>query len=233
VQSSLPTLRLVTSSPAKPRPNLLPTAYVEARTALAACTRVDECKSWADKALALESYAKQMKDQSLLNLATKIRDRAVRRGGELLAEVKRERGKRTDKPGAPGHTKFEAAIKDAGLSPHQAKTMIRVASVPHDKFEALVETDRPANVKQLAELGTRKTERVMPKPYGNEWIDWVTAVRHLSALPACSLDVLASRDPYQIDRLRKDCAEALVNLDLWRRTLENGHGRPKATGDPD
>jgi len=50
---------------------------------------------------------------------------------------------------------------------------------------------------------------------------------------ALPLDVLASRDPYQIERLRKDCAEALVNLDLWRRTLENGHGRPKATSDPD
>jgi hypothetical protein len=160
-----------------------------------------------------------MKDESLLDLATRIRDRAVQRGGQLLLEVRRERGKRTDRPGGPSPTKFAAAIHDAGLSRDQANTMMRVARVPQVQFEELVERDQPASVKQLAELGTRKGERVMPEPYRDEWIDWVSAVRHLSALPACGLDVLAVRDPYQVERLREQCAEAVRNLDLWRQKL--------------
>jgi hypothetical protein len=63
---------------------LLPTNYVSAKQALAACSKVDECKSWADKAMALKSYAKQMKDSQLEEMAQRIRDRAVRRGGEYV-----------------------------------------------------------------------------------------------------------------------------------------------------
>jgi hypothetical protein len=56
-----------TGAPAKTkvRPDLLPATYVEAKSKIAVCARIDECKSWADKAVALKSYAKQMKDRSL------------------------------------------------------------------------------------------------------------------------------------------------------------------------
>jgi hypothetical protein len=65
-----------------------------------------------------------------------------------------------------------------------------------------------------------KVAKVMPKPFRDQWIDWTHSVQHLAALPACGLDVLACRDPYRIERLQRDCAEALVNLNLWRQTLE-------------
>jgi hypothetical protein len=42
-------------------------------------------------ALALASYAKQMRDEALLEMARKIRARAIQRGGELLEQEKRER----------------------------------------------------------------------------------------------------------------------------------------------
>jgi hypothetical protein len=80
----------------------LPATYVDAKNSLATCQRIDECKTWSDKAMALESYARQMKDDSLLNMATKIRDRAVQRGGQLLLNLKREKGRRTDQPSARG-----------------------------------------------------------------------------------------------------------------------------------
>src|SRR5258707_10251828 len=78
--------------PTKPGPDLLPVTYVEAKSKIAVCARIDECKSWADKAVALKSYAKQMKDRSLINMAQKIMDRAVKRGGELLQQVKAQKG---------------------------------------------------------------------------------------------------------------------------------------------
>ena len=71
-------------APAGPR---LPATYEAAKQALAECTRVDECKDWADKAAALASYARQRDDHTLLNLAQRIQARAMRRIGELSSEL--------------------------------------------------------------------------------------------------------------------------------------------------
>ena len=65
-----------TISPANAR---LPQTYESAKTALSECVALDECKSWADKAAALASYAKQANDDELMKMATRIRDRAIRR----------------------------------------------------------------------------------------------------------------------------------------------------------
>jgi hypothetical protein len=216
---------------AKAPSGLLPTTYVAAKKSLATCERIDECADWANKALALKSYAKQMKDESLEAMAQRIRDRAVRQGGKLLLKVQAARGGDRGGGGRGGLQRVPrsplqsrtAVAKDAGLSPHQAKQMVRVAGVPDAQFEKLVERDKPATVKELAEIGIRKAEKIMPKPYRDEWIDWTNAVAHLAALPACGLDVLASRDPHRIERLRQECAEAFGNLNLWRATLEKVH----------
>lgn len=193
----------------------LPVTYVEARTALAKCARVDECKNWADKATALAAYARQMKDTKLLDDARRIQDRAIRRGGELLQQVKAAKGQRTDL-GHRGAQGRNATANGAGLSPAQAKQMLRVANVPKGQFEALVEGPRPPTAKQLAEIGTKKHPQPKPEPYRNEWIDWTSAVRALAALPACGLDVLAKRNPLERERLQTEAARAIVNLKLWR-----------------
>ncbi len=65
----------------------LPATYEAAHKAIAKSSRIDECKSWSDKAAALASYARQAKDQSLCVMAERIRARATRRCGELLKKV--------------------------------------------------------------------------------------------------------------------------------------------------
>lgn len=65
----------------------LPAVYESAQRALADCAKIDECKSWADKAAAMASYAKQSDDKTLFNFAVKIQARAIRRCGELLREI--------------------------------------------------------------------------------------------------------------------------------------------------
>ena len=79
----------------------LPVSYEAARTALANCAQVDECKDWADKALALASYAKQANDETLFKMATRIRARAIQREGELLKEIEAQSGRRTDLEPSP------------------------------------------------------------------------------------------------------------------------------------
>jgi hypothetical protein len=64
----------------------LPTSYEQAKIALASCDKIDECQDWANKAVALASYAKMADDDSLRQMADKIQARAVRRMGELLKQ---------------------------------------------------------------------------------------------------------------------------------------------------
>ena len=57
----------------------LPQRYEAARSAIAECERIDECKDWSDKAAAMASYARQAKDDSLRVMAVRIQARAERR----------------------------------------------------------------------------------------------------------------------------------------------------------
>lgn len=136
----------------------LPATYEAAKTALSECTKLDECQSWADKAKALASYARQAKDDSMRKMAERIQARAIGRAGEILAQI--EPGKTGPKPelgaGAlPQLTRTQAA-EDAGLSDWQRKTALRVASIDKDEFERVIESDNPPTVTQLAEMGTKK-----------------------------------------------------------------------------
>jgi len=147
----------------------LPQVYEAARAALATLDSVDECKTWADKASALASYAKQAKDDSLRVMAVRIQARAERRCGELLKQTPPASGTRTDLGSVPSRgsettsagqvgalppvTRTQAAT-DAGLSERQRKTALRIAAVPEAAFEAQIESPRPPSITQLASQGT-------------------------------------------------------------------------------
>ncbi|MDP8986283.1 MAG: hypothetical protein M3N97_14855 [Pseudomonadota bacterium] len=147
----------------------LPQRYEAARAAIAECARVDECKSWADKAAALAAYARQAKDDSLAVYARRIQARAMRRAGELLklvprADVTTRFGQEGDTPaetpndgkaGAGPPVNRTQAAEDAGLSERQRKTALRVAAVPAADFDYAVESQDPPSVTALAILGTQ------------------------------------------------------------------------------
>src|SRR5262245_8939543 len=102
----------------------LPSSYAAARTALADCVRIDECKKWANKAQALASYARQADDTALERFAIRIRARAIKRCGELLQEIKPDSGGRPSKTRTANGTSFgrTAAATAAGLSKRQKDT---------------------------------------------------------------------------------------------------------------
>lgn len=137
----------------------LPATYEAAKTALSECTKLDECQSWADKAKALASYARQAKDDSMRKMAERIQARAIGRAGEILAQIEPPKFKGNQyvvgAGDVPNLTRTQAA-EDAGLSDRQRKTALRVASIDKDEFERVIESDNPPTVTQLAEMGTKK-----------------------------------------------------------------------------
>lgn len=144
----------------------LPAVYERAVLALTDCLRIDECQRWANKAEALASYAKQAKDEQLRKMANRIQGRAIARCGELLKQIPPANGARTDiepqEVNLPRLTR-EAAATEAGMSEHQRKTALRVATFAEqqpEEFERQIESDRPPTVTQLAEQGRQSR----PKP---------------------------------------------------------------------
>lgn len=136
----------------------LPQSYESAKTALAECQKIDECKTWADKSAALASYAKQAGDDALEKMSLRIRARAIRKCGDLLEQINPSHGANqniTEGRHPKVRSRKEAAV-EAGLSEHQQKTAQRVAKVPEDQFERAIEADKPATITELAEAGTQK-----------------------------------------------------------------------------
>jgi hypothetical protein len=95
---------------------------------------------------------------SPLNNAKRIKARAIDRIGELAEEIPPATG------GQPYHSSTGGdvppsriqAARDAGLSPDQLKTAIRVHNVPREDFERQVESDNPPTITELARQGTQK-----------------------------------------------------------------------------
>ena len=137
----------------------LPAKYEAAKIAIMECNRIDECKDWSDKAQALASYARQSEDTEMEKTAMRIRARAIRRCGELLKEIEKASGARTDlKPSAVTDTRSQAA-EEAGLSKRQAVTAIRVANVPNEIFTEQIESKTPPTITSLAQQGTTPSKK--------------------------------------------------------------------------
>ena len=131
----------------------LPRTYEAAKSALAQCQALDECKDWSDKAAALASYAKQAEDDALLKMATRIKARAVRRAGELLRQIEPATGT-TKKEGDRPFSRADAA-SEAGLSKHQQKQATRIAAISEADFNSQVDGQSPPTLTQLASQGIK------------------------------------------------------------------------------
>lgn len=106
-----------------------------------------------------------------MRIAIRIRDRAIRRAGELLKQIEPQQGARNDLTTSdsrlPEVTRTEVAAK-AGMSPHQAKQAIRVANIPAADFERQVESANPPTVTALADEYDAAQERgEVQKPGGD------------------------------------------------------------------
>jgi len=155
------------------------TKYDAARRALAEAHRVDEVKDIRDKAVAMQTYARQAKDEDLIQHATEIRMRAERRIGELMAEAKEaghlaKPGPTSKKIGAAADPISAKSLHDAGVDKHLADRARKMARLSENDFEKKVEGAKqkavsaidgsPANPVRGTQ-GTGENEWYTPKAY--------------------------------------------------------------------
>jgi hypothetical protein len=131
----------------------LPIRYDAAVQALAVCERIDECKEWADRAAALESYYRQSSNVEMEQSARRIRLRAKRRVGELLLKIEGP-APRSAKGfiQAGAQTPRGRAARVAGLSKIQSRAAVRIARIPKEIAEAAIEATPPASETQLLRI---------------------------------------------------------------------------------
>jgi N6-adenosine-specific RNA methylase IME4 len=118
------------------------TRYDAARRALAEVHRVDEAKDIRDKAIAMQAYARQAKDATLIVQATEIRMRAERRAGELLIEMEDHGARRAHSQRSRGATSasLPPKLSDLGVTKTQSSRWQKLAALDPNSFEDKVGT---------------------------------------------------------------------------------------------
>lgn len=141
--------------------------YEAACRALAECKSVDEVKTWADKAAAMQAYGRMAKDKTLEVDAAEIRIRAERRLGEMLSAQKADGGLNRgtvvagNKEGAGQGSPVVVTndhrpkLADAGISKDLSSRAQKLAAVPEAEFEAELAAKRERDQKEGARVSAR------------------------------------------------------------------------------
>jgi len=120
----------------------LPVLYKQARSALQKVVRIDECKDISDKHTAIATYAKQIKDDSLLYYAQRVKLRAIERMGELLNEIK-----------DPNERK--KIQKEHAIAPITAANAMNVATVPKRVLDKMIDgVEKPSTLRRICNFAT-------------------------------------------------------------------------------
>lgn len=198
--------------------------YEAARRALAQACRVDEAKSIRDKAKAMQVYAQQANDPTLIDHATDIRMRAEIRAGELLAEMKRNGARQTD--GKPKRSQAATVtlpkLSDLGVSKTQSSRWQRLAKLPPDEQEK-----RIAAAKQKAQAAVSPTRSARGSTPRRRFIR--SKARELSESCAARVRNLVveamrlAKDAEELSAIFAALRDELNDLEADAARITNGH----------
>lgn len=139
------------------------TKYEAARTALAEAHRVDEVKDIRDKAEAMAAYARQAKDNELIQYATEIKVRAERRCGELLARTERARPEDNLRRGPKSNDATTGpTLAQMGLTKDESSRYQQLAAMPAEHFETAVATAKATAGEVTTAFMLREAKRHAP-----------------------------------------------------------------------
>lgn len=150
--------------------NKYPTIYENACRAITECANLDECKGWVDRGLAMEAYAKQANDDTLLKMAMRIKLRAARKCGQMLNDIPSGKpGPKLDTDTDTELSKTEVAEQN-NISKRQSDTYKRIANVPD--FEEQINSENVPTMTALAEQGKKDLLKKMDemKDYPTYWV---------------------------------------------------------------
>jgi len=122
---------------------------------LAEASTIDEIRNIMNLAEAARAYAKKAKlGLEVSNSASEIRLRAERKAGQVLAQVQREQGKRTDltSTNGGGSSEYSRVLDDTGTKQQDASRWQKVASLPSTTFEDHI-AEAKAKGKELTTSG--------------------------------------------------------------------------------
>ena len=118
----------------------------QARQTLAECRTLSEVKKIHDLVEAAKVYAKAAHlGREMQNYAGEIALLAARKAGELVQQLDRKPGQRTDKPAAKdaGGSEYSKTLKETGTPERTAQRWQEIAAVPQDIFTAYVKSITP------------------------------------------------------------------------------------------
>jgi hypothetical protein len=211
------------SAPAIAKPSVALIRYDAARKALAEAYRVDEVKDIRDKAIALQAYARQAKDNELISHATEIRMRAERRAGELLREMaargERHRGGGDQKKGSQDDT---PKLADLGVTKSQSSRWQKLADLQGKFFEKKVAAAKREAILSSAERRANRGHQGAPEREMRP-----RAFRAAEEKPPVSIfEKIKLRDGSNLGNLKwsqieRFIAENLREAELLRRAFEH------------
>lgn len=121
----------------------LPAKYAAARKALAIAASVDEVKEIRDQAVAMQTYAFQVRDPELIAPATDIKMHATEKLGEKMDEQRAagllaKGGRNFDKTNRDKNIPVEKTLAILGIDKNLASQARKFHAMPKPDFEALV-----------------------------------------------------------------------------------------------
>jgi N6-adenosine-specific RNA methylase IME4 len=180
--------------------------YDAARTALAQAVRIDEVKQIRDLAVAAQVYAQQAQDVEMINNATELRERAERRAGEVLQEMKEQgaRQKAGDNPQGRGNGNnalpLAPKLADLGITPMQSSRWQTKARMPADKFE-----EHLTKAKRRAVTAGRDTAAAKQQRRADREVELAAATIEVSeALGSKLYGVIYADPPWRFEPYNRD-----------------------------